>query len=419
MTETDKKSIPLNHTITMKNLFQFSCLTNIFEWYEFVLFSYLAVPIGYNFFDSSSKIIALLQSLALFASSYLIRPLGSLFFGYLGDKYHTRLALQLSMTIMAVPTVLTGILPTYHQVGIIAPILLITLRLIQGFSAGGELPSCAAYLFGLVHRLPNRTLLCGLVNIGGMIGVLCSSLIVFILHSMASHHTIQTWAWRVPFLLGLPLSLFIIRSRHKLMSRTIDRPKSDHAARLISDAFVKKFIKAVGIMSFLQVNFYVLFVWMPNYLEIFSGISHHIARMSNTITLIILVVMTTIFSYMGRFISYKKLIIFSSVMSLFLSYPLFTILNHATVLTVISVQIVFAIINAPLQGNYLFALCNMFKTSHLNRGLSLSYTLPTALFGGTAPFICSYFAYNWGLVTFPGVYLAVFSLAALLAVCLL
>ncbi|MCP3680753.1 MAG: hypothetical protein GY782_11070 [Gammaproteobacteria bacterium] len=73
----------------------------------------------------------------------------------------------------------------------------------------------------------------------------------------------------------------------------------------------------------------------------------------------------------------------------------------------------------PLQGNYLFALCNLFKAKHLNRGLSLSYTLPTALFGGTAPFVCSYFTYNLGIAAFPGIYLAVFSLAALLAACLL
>jgi len=409
----------------VKGILKFSCLANVFEWYEFVLFAYLATAIAHNFFQSESTATQLIQVFFVFSSSYLIRPIGSYCFGYIGDKYTPALAVKIAMVIMAIPTILIGLLPSYAQLGVLAPILLILLRLIQGFAAGGELPLFASYLYGITKHSEHRTFLCGLVNIGGMIGVLLASLTVFLLHQTFESNTIQNWAWRIPFLCALPLSIFIIWSRYTMIDRYHHAGviiQETHVCQGLNVQFLTTFLKAFVMMSFLQVSFYLLFVWMPSYLEVFGNIPHHIAKTSNTMALLTLLIMTVMCSYLSKYIDYKKLIISSIVLSIVLTIPLFLFLNHhlqPTITTITLSQILFAIINAPIQGTYLYAICHSFTSGYANRGISLSYTLPTALFGGTAPLICSYVIHSLGLTIFPGVYIVIFAILALLAVILL
>lgn len=404
---------------TLRKLIQISCVTNIFEWYEFTVYSFMALSIGYNFFASKSPIFAILQSLAVFSISYLIRPIGGIFFGYLGEKYSSQVAFKYSMIIMAIPTIIMGLLPTYNQVGIISPVTLIVLRLIQGFAAGGELPSCATYLYKQSDKSINKVFLCGLINIGGMIGVLMASGIVSLIYLFTSTQVIQSWAWRIPFLLAFPLSVIIIESRNKL-SVVINNDSINKLVQYQDNKIpICKIIKAILIISFLQVSFYLIFVWMPIYLENFLHISPHIARLSNVISLICLVICTIVCSYLANFINYKKLISFSVISSFLLSYYLFYLINNSSIIFIMIIQILFVIIISPIQGCYLFALGNMFKYDKINICMSLSYTIPTALFGGTASFICSYFIHISHNNIFPGIYLTLFSLLAIPAVYLL
>lgn len=182
---------------------EIACITNVFEWYEFTIYSFLAIPIGMAFFNSKSPKMAILESLFVFAFSYLVRPLGSIFFSYIGDKYHSSIALKYSMIAMAIPTALIGILPGYDEIGLLAPSSLVTLRFIQGFAAGGELPSCASFLYEVSSNDDNKNIICSMTNIGGMIGVLLASFSVYVLYSFFSSDEIIKWYWRIPFILSI------------------------------------------------------------------------------------------------------------------------------------------------------------------------------------------------------------------------
>lgn len=163
----------MQKTVT-QSLLKVSLVANIFEWYEFSIYSYLATTFGQLFFKSTHPTIALIQSFALFASSYFMRPIGALFFGTLGDKTSPNNALHYSLVIMATPTVLIGLLPTYDQIGSLATLSLIILRLVQGFGAGGELPVSGCWIFEQ-SSIQKRGILCSTTIVGASAGVLLSS----------------------------------------------------------------------------------------------------------------------------------------------------------------------------------------------------------------------------------------------------
>lgn len=388
---------------------EIACLTNIFEWYEFTIYSFLAVPIGIAFFNSQTTELAILNSLSVFALSYLVRPLGSIFFSYIGDKYHSSIALGYSMIAMAIPTALIGILPGYKDIGIFAPIALIILRFIQGFAAGGELPSCASFLYETSVNSKNHSIICSMTNIGGMIGVLLASFTVYILYSLYASSEIVKWMWRIPFILSIPLSIVIIRYRAAIVSSyknklTVSSQFNESAGLLW------KFIKAIILITFLQVGFYILFVWMPIYLENYVGVDHSFAKAANVISLVALVLSTISFSYVSKYISYKTLILISAIGTTIFGYPLFMLLGIKSKIVIITVLIIFVIIMGPVQGNFIYALGNEFKCVNKNKLIALSYTLPTAFFGGSASYICSYFVSVLHCYYFPGIYLAFWGL---------
>src|SRR6185312_8898309 len=159
-----------------RHLLKLGIVANIFEWYEFNIFGLLASLLGQLFFQSSDTLVNLLKAFSIFAVSFIARPLGGLFFGLIGDRIGRRASLRLSLILMSIPTILIGLLPVYDQAGVIATISLVILRLIQGFAAGGELPTTACYVFESATA-QNRSLLCSVVVTSPKIGMLLAALV--------------------------------------------------------------------------------------------------------------------------------------------------------------------------------------------------------------------------------------------------
>src|SRR5499433_2118829 len=173
---------------------------NVLEWYDFVVFAFLAPVIGARFFPAEDPLSALIQAFAVFAVGYLMRPIGGVLFGHLGDRLGRKRALQLSIVVMAVPTALMAVLPTHAEAGALAAVLLLLLRLCQGLSVGGEAAGSICYLVEAAppHR---RAFVGSLTNLGIAGGVLLASAVVGLL-SLAPAE-IHAWGWRLPFLGGL------------------------------------------------------------------------------------------------------------------------------------------------------------------------------------------------------------------------
>ncbi len=194
MVETENKGDP-RHALA-------GTVGNILEWYDFAVYGFLAPIIGPLFFPEDDTMAGLIKTYGIFAAGYLMRPVGGIVFGHVGDRMGRKKALQLSIAMMAIPTVLVGLLPVYAQIGPMAALLLIVLRLLQGISVGGELIGSMSYLVETAP--PGRRGLNGSWSVcGGVAGILLGSLVATLLNNLLSPSAMNDWGWRVPFLSGV------------------------------------------------------------------------------------------------------------------------------------------------------------------------------------------------------------------------
>jgi MHS family proline/betaine transporter-like MFS transporter len=351
------------------------------------------VTLGHLFFTSADKIIAIILSFCVFASSFLIEPLGALFWGHLGDKYGSGMATKYSMLVMAIPTCFIGVLPNFARMGYLATFMLLILKLIQGFGAGGQATTNFCYIYEQVRNTKHATWFCGLSACGGWVGSLIASIVAYLLYTYFSDTTIQAWAWRLPFLITIPMFFVIYHFRKHITENKINRDIvkiSDYCKAEFLSPFIKSFI----LLSFMQVSFYMLFVWLPTFLSNFLHISDRDSMLSNAIVLVVASISVAFWGYLGRFINYKKVILISVTLLLIFSYPLFASLAHASFGKLLLIQLAFVILYTPIEGSYIIAIGNAFKDKLRNRGFALSWNLSLALCGGTTPVICTYFTHS-------------------------
>lgn len=199
----------------IKKIITIGFFANIAEWYDFSVYAFLAATIGTLFFNSKHPKVALINAFFWFTISYIARPIGSVFWGYFGDKFGRKKALRWCLFFMAIPTILIGVLPTYDQIGVITTIFLVIFRIIQGFAAGGELPISACYVYELAP-IKKKNFLCSVVAASPMIGVLFGSVVAYLLSIMFTENEMLLYAWRIPFLLGFFVLIFILYARKAL-----------------------------------------------------------------------------------------------------------------------------------------------------------------------------------------------------------
>lgn len=199
-------------TVIQRKVAIAACFGTFLEWYDFLTFASLATYFSTLFFPQENPVAALLASLATFGVGMLVRPIGAAVFGSLGDKYGRRPVFIATIVLMGLSTFCVGLLPTYAQVGMLAPVLLLVLRLLQGFSVGGEIGGAAVYL--TEHAPANkRGIYTSVLQLMGPLGIMVSTLQVVLLQSYLSSEDFQTWGWRVPFLISIVLLLISIKSR--------------------------------------------------------------------------------------------------------------------------------------------------------------------------------------------------------------
>src|SRR5262249_12641521 len=179
---------------------------NVLEWYDFAIYGYFAAQIGRQFFPHEDAVAQLLSAFGVFALGYLMRPVGGVVIGHIGDRLGRRAALTFSIASMAVPTVLIGLLPGYATLGLMAPVALPVLRMVQGLSVGGEYTSSMVFL--VEHAPPDRRGLMGaLISCGACGGILLGSALGAAFAASMSEAALAEWGWRIPFLLGLVVGI--------------------------------------------------------------------------------------------------------------------------------------------------------------------------------------------------------------------
>jgi MHS family proline/betaine transporter-like MFS transporter len=390
-------------------------IANVFEWYEFSIFGFLASFIGKLFFKADHPIIELINAYSVFALSFIARPLGGVFFGMMGDRIGRSASLRLSLILMSVPTILIGLMPTYYQVGMIASVSLLTLRLIQGFAAGGELPTTACYVFE-ASPTGNRSLLCSVIAISPKLGMLLASLVSFLLVYCFDEQTLLDGAWRIPFLLGIPLTFCIIYLRQSIQEPVV-MPTTSPAVTshdLKWTGLASPIIKAMRLVSFGALYFYAILIWMPTYLAHFLNVSSAIAHSTNTITLCAILPLYLSVHYFSRYFGYRTLLLSSLSFMLLCIVPAFQGLQtYSSWQAILMIQLLLSCIYVGFDGVLIETLGELFPPANRSLGFGFAWTLSAALVGGTTPLVCTYVIHKTGWLMFPAFYLMFFGLLAL------
>ncbi len=401
-----------------RHLLKVGLVANLFEWYEFSIFGYLAGLIGQLFFKQTEHpIIGLIYAYEVFALSFIIRPFGGLFFGLLGDRIGRGAALRLTLVMMSIPTFLIGMLPTYHQAGLFAIISLCVLRLIQGFSAGGELPTTACYILD-ASTAGKRSLLCSLIVASPKLGILMASFTSFLLFSCFDQLTLLAWAWRIPFLMGIPLTLLILYIRAAIDEPTfVKQPATQEmpSHSLTWQSQLIPFCKSIVLVSFGAVYFYTILMWLPTYLNLFLKVPIEVSYAMPTIALCFIIPLYVVVGYLSQRFGYKKLILTSTCAILALIIPLFKAFQwyHDSRFILFALQLTLALIYVGVDGVLVEILGELFPEKNRSVSFGVAWALSAAFAGGTTPLLFSYVIHKTGWLLFPAFYIGALALCAL------
>lgn len=399
-----------------------SCaIGNFFELYDFVLYGFLAIPISQSFFPKGNNALALLSTFVAFGVGFLFRPLGAIIIGRYGDRHGRRAALIITIGLMAVATGATGIIPTYGQIGVIAPLLLLLCRCAQGFSTGGEWGGAAAFL--VEYAKPGKRGLTGSwQQFSTQIGATTASFFPYLLAQHLAPNAFASWGWRVPFVLGFLLGPigYYLRTHvaetpvfetnleaHKLSRAPLAEAWSTHRKPIVQ-AFV---LSIIGIVA----N-YVMIVFMPTYavrtLHIDAGSALLSATMANFVVMILTPFTGALSDKVGR----RPMIGLCSVLYLVLGYPLFLLVGGGTVRVLIIAQLIVAVIQSLYTGTIPVILSEMFPTRVRYTALSVSYGFSVAIFGGFAPFVATWLISSTGSPLSPAILVVGAGLASAIAI---
>ena len=379
---------------TRRRVIGASFIGNFVEWFDYAVYGYLAATISKVFFPSADAATGLMLTFAVFGISFLIRPLGGVFWGRLGDRVGRRTALAWSILIMSLATFCIALLPGYATVGILAPILLLLVRVVQGFSASGEYAGASSFL---VEYAPEgrRGIYAAVVPASTATGLLLGSLLAALLTGVLSDPQMESWGWRLPFLLAAPMGLIGRYIRRRLEDtpafRALER-EDDCSKTPLRDMLVdhwKPLLLALGAALLNAVGFYVLLSYLPTYLSVELGFGDTESFLATTIALATYIGFIFVSGYASDRVGRRRMLLLASALFIVLSVPAFMLLDTKQFAVIVVVEVVMGGVLTLNDGTLPSFLAELFPTRVRYSGFAVSFNVANALFGGTAPFIAT------------------------------
>jgi MHS family proline/betaine transporter-like MFS transporter len=395
---------------------------NVIEWYDFALYGYLAGVIAPVFFPANDPVAGLIATYGIFAAGFIMRPFGAAAFGSFGDRFGRARAMQISVALMAFPTLLLGLLPTYASVGIVAPLLLVLVRILQGLSVGGEFSSSATYL---VETAPagKRGLVGSWANIGSMTGSLLGVGGAALVTNVYDADALMAWAWRLPFLGGALLGAIAVWIRRNL--HTSERFRAHHEGRDDSSPLLEAFttnrketLLALVFAASYGTCYYIAFVYLPEWLSAQGLMSRGTALAINTGMMFLVIPAMPLTAIVGdRWIARRTWIALAILVLGIAAWPLhrWMLASGGSLTSVLGTHaLCFLLIAVPLgSGPALFV--ELFPERDRLSGYSVAFNLGLGVFGGLTPMIAATLIATTGVLTAPAIYLTVTALLAVVA----
>jgi MFS transporter, MHS family, proline/betaine transporter len=394
---------------------------NVLEWYDFAVYAFFAGTFGRLFFPHSNEIDSLIAAFGVFAAGYLMRPLGGIVFGHIGDRYGRKPVLVISTLAMAVPTFAIGLLPTAAQIGPVAAVLLVVMRLLQGLSIGGEYTGSVCYCAECA-KPGKRGLMCTASILGAGIGTLMGSAMADLVNAVLPIDAVDSWGWRIPFLAGALIGVVGWYLRRNLPETRSALAPQEPSRPPIIDTLVNYWgivLRVVGLNLMHAVSFFMIFIFMKTYLHEFVGLKETQALTISTLGLLALMLVTVVSGALSDRIGRKPVLIASAIAAIVFTYPLLILVNIGSFWVALACQFAFAVIVGAYSGTAPSTMNEMVPGHVRVTGTSLGYNLCMALFGGTTPMITVFLIKVIGTNMAPAFYImvaAAISLAVVLSI---
>ncbi len=392
---------------------------NVMEWFDFAIYGYMAPFLSQIFFPSDDPLASLLAVYGAFAAGYLARPIGGMVFGHLGDTLGRKFVMIASVTVMGTCTVAIGLLPTYEQIGPLAAVLLVTLRVLQGLSVGGEYTGSTVFV---AEQAPDkrRGVLTSFVVVGATGGFLLGSAVAALLTNIYSDQEMSDFIWRIPFFAGILIMIVGMIIRNTL--EEVDPPAKDDvdlgpSPVLYAFKYHWRDILRVGMLAMgANAGFYILFVFAISYLTDRMHISTANAMDINTLCMVLLAMVPILSSTLSDKIGRKPVLLTATVLLIACAYPLWSLMHHQDLTLVLLGQLGFALIVGIILGVNPVTMAESVPQRVRVSVLSVGYNIPLAVFGGTAPAVSTYLIERTGDDFAPVYYLMALSTVSFIAV---
>ena len=403
---------------SMFRLILATSIGNALEFYDLIVYGYFATTLSKLFFPTHDKTMSLLLTLGTFALSYLARPVGALVLGSYSDRCGRKASLTLSITMMTIGTGMVALMPSYADIGMLAPIGIFASRLLQGFSAGGEFGSSTAFL---IEHAPKRSGFMSSWQFSSQgASTLLASAFGAVLTSTLSQGDLESWGWRIPFLFGMligPIGLYM--RRHVDETPEFERIKAEPAQASVSPirevltTQKERLLISIGSLVLTTTANYMI-LYMPTYASRQLGLAPSYGFIGTLLAGFIVMVLTPMVGHWSDKVGRTRIMLCAGVLFFLTIYPAFMLMNaHPSLLTLLAavgwVAILKAVYFAPIPA----LMSDMFPTRTRTTGMAVGYNLGTTIFGGFTPLAVASLIAATGNNLAPGFYLMIAAIISL------
>lgn len=378
---------------------------NALEWFDWTIYAIFATFFAGQFFDGSNPVSAVLSTLAVFAVGFLARPFGGFVFGWIADRRGRRAAMTLSVGAAAVGSLVIGLAPTYGQIGVGASMILLLARLVQGLAHGGELPSAQTYL-SEVAPSERRGLWASFIYVSGTIGISVGTLLGAVLTTALAETDMAAWGWRIPFVLGGLLGFYALVMRRRLVeTEAFEDDVADHDATVQQPAMWasivrhrKQALQVIGMTVGLTIVYYAWAISAPQF-AITRGVDKAGALWAGLAANLVFIAVLPLWGALSDRIGRKAVLLMCIAAQACALFPLTAMVGEGAVQLAITMSLALVLIAGP-AAILPAVLAEMFPTHIRTVGVGIPYSVAVAVFGGTAPYLQTWFAENVSSMAF-------------------